>query len=294
MQIFLGALLLINLALFSASYFFNKSTELYFIPIPFLLASVIFWVKQPIKTWKKPFVIIATTLLSSIIGILIVISTMLLPGSRNHDYVETSICFPAVAKHYGVNNTNELPARALDMGNNGYSRWFAQHSECEDNIYRGKGPIFSENPPGFLPIKTTKERITLQPGYYLDVQIPEGYLLKNGAGDYAKYITDAKGKDLIGFQRSSPGGELGRLYPMGINNVPLVIMYRSDPGCPANIFSEKTKFNPETLYFGINTWCKDEKNEQDPVYHQVIESIVFNPKLKEVLLGNSPPPPLSK
>jgi hypothetical protein len=300
--IFLGLMLLISLCYFSASYFFNESIlqsefvlfHLLISAIPYLAVSVIFWAMQPITTWKKPFVITATTLIGSVVGFFVVLSTFYLPGSRNKAYVEGSICAPAVMKHYGVENITDLPPShsAFDLGQTFY-RWYAQQAECVDNFYRGKGPVFSENPPGFANVEGRTERIVLQDEYYLDVFVPEGYQLKDGAGDYAKYITDSKSKELIGFQKSSPGGELGTTHEVGINNVPLVSMYRSDFGCPINIFSEKIKFAPEKLYFGINTWCKDDTNTQDPIYEQVLESVVFSPKLKEMLLGTTPAPLLS-
>lgn len=139
--------------------------------------------------------------------------------------------------------------------------------------------------------KTPKtERIVLQEGYYFDVTVPEGYLLAEGLGDYANYIIDSDGEKLIGFQKSSGGGVLGRLNPVVIDNVPLVVMYREDIGCPADIFSEKAH-NPQAMYFGIITWCKDAASTQSPVYKKVINSIVFGHELREVLLGNKPAPP---
>ncbi len=137
----------------------------------------------------------------------------------------------------------------------------------------------------YPPIMSKIQRIVLKEGYYFDVTIPEGYSLRAGVGDYVNYIVDNEGEELIGFQKSSGGGELSRTNPITIDGVPLVIMYRNDIGCPANIFSEKAS-NPQKMYFGIMTWCKDEKDTQLPVYKQVIESIVFGSELKEVLLGN--------
>jgi hypothetical protein len=147
--------------------------------------------------------------------------------------------------------------------------------------------------PTTTPITTNKtpkiERIVLQEGYYFDATIPEGYSLKEGSGDYAKYVVDAEGKEVIGFQKSWGGGEMSKTYPVTIDNVPLVIMYRKEIGCPADIFSEKAN-NPQKMSFGIMTGCKDEKETQLPVYKAVIESIVFGPELRDVLLGSKPAP----
>lgn len=145
------------------------------------------------------------------------------------------------------------------------------------------------NPEGSVNQINRVQRINLQEGYYFDVTIPEGYTLKPGMGDYANFIADADGKELIGFQKSSGGGELSMTSPIIIDNVPLVIMYRKDIGCPADIFSEKAH-NPQKMYFGILTWCQDERAIQLPVYKQVIDSIVFGDKLRDVILGNSPAP----
>ncbi len=163
MLIFLVIILLISLCFFSASYFFNESVlqsefvlfHLVISAIPYLAVSVIFWVMQPIATWKKPFVITATTILGFVIGILFVLSTFYLPGSRNKAYVE-GICSSVVLKHYGVKNITDLPTThsAFDLGQTFY-RWYAQQAECVENFYTGKGPVFSENPPGFAPVHPT-------------------------------------------------------------------------------------------------------------------------------------------
>jgi hypothetical protein len=153
--IYLAILLIISLCFFSASYFFNYSIDsLFFLmPYPYLIVSLIFWVLQPIANWKKPFVIIGTAVISIIFGYLLVLSTMYLPGSKNRAYVESEICSPAVMKHYGVKNITDLPSShpAHELGQNGY-RWYAQIVECMNNFYKGKGRVFSENPPGFLPV----------------------------------------------------------------------------------------------------------------------------------------------
>lgn len=142
------------------------------------------------------------------------------------------------------------------------------------------------------PNTNVKKRVTLIPGYYLDVTVPKGYHLRNGEGDYAAYLTTSEGKDLIGFQRSWGGGELSLRSPITIDGVPMSIMYRDDIGCPADIFSEKAN-SPGKMAFGILTWCEDENETQLPVYKQVIDSVVFGDKLRNVLLGNEPQPSLN-
>lgn len=156
-KLFLSALIFISLCFFSASYFFGREDGtlpiLYggfpYVVIPYLITSLVFWLLYPVESWKKPFAIISTTLLGSIIAILLVISTWFLPGSKNHEYVMNNICTPALRKYYNVNDLSKMPPRSIDTGKNGLTRWFAQHLECEDNFYKGKGPVFSESPQGF-------------------------------------------------------------------------------------------------------------------------------------------------
>ncbi len=157
--IFLVIILLISLCFFSASYFFNKSLlshpqyvpfDVFLLAIPYFIISCIYWILQLITRWKKPFFIVATTLISAAVGFLLVLSTMVLPGSKNQVYVDETICASTVKRHYGVNNMSDLPlsSPAHDLGQTFY-RWYAQQAECVDNFYKGKGPVFSENPPGF-------------------------------------------------------------------------------------------------------------------------------------------------
>ncbi len=84
------------------------------------------------------------------IALVLLLSTTMLPGSQNHDYVMYEICFPAMKKYYGVPDDQGIPSGPMDK--NGWGKWWYQHSECETNVYDGKGPIFSENPPGFVPV----------------------------------------------------------------------------------------------------------------------------------------------
>ncbi len=77
---------------------------------------------------------------------------MFLPGSREHNYVMYQICLPVMKKHYGLDPNEEFP----DTGKydkRGFAKWWYQHAECEQNVWNGKGPIFTENPPGFNPVE---------------------------------------------------------------------------------------------------------------------------------------------
>ncbi len=88
---------------------------------------------------------------NTVIGIILVIATMFIPNSKEHNYVMYHDCFPALRKYYGVAEGEPLPAPEVDAKGNG--KWWYQHLECEQNVYAGKGPVFSDNPPEFVPVK---------------------------------------------------------------------------------------------------------------------------------------------
>ena len=88
---------------------------------------------------------------NTLIGFLLVSSTMFIPGSKEHNYVMYNICLPEMKKHYGIKANQGFP----DDGKHdkdGLGKWWYQHKECEQNVMKGKGPIFSENPVDFVPV----------------------------------------------------------------------------------------------------------------------------------------------
>ena len=93
--------------------------------------------------------------MTSFIGVVSVIATDYLPGSKGHNYVMSHVCIPALKKYYGIkDNLPTWPDKALQTGRNDNNpRWWYQHIECEENVINGKGPVFSENPPRFVPVK---------------------------------------------------------------------------------------------------------------------------------------------
>ncbi len=87
----------------------------------------------------------------SLIGIVLIFSTMFIPGSKEHNYIMYEVCLPAIRKHYGLDTDEPFPNEIVD--GEGWGKWWYQHLECEENVRAGNGPIFSENPPGFDPVE---------------------------------------------------------------------------------------------------------------------------------------------
>lgn len=150
--LFLGFILVTYVIFFSASYFFGKNVDFYFILAIYFVTSVIFWIGQPMSLIKKCFVIFLTFFMTTLIGLALILSTLALPGSKNHDYIMYKICMPVINKYYANLRVNRA-SPANDKNAEGQSRWWVQHLECEENVRKGIVPVFSENPPGFPIIK---------------------------------------------------------------------------------------------------------------------------------------------
>ena len=148
---FICVIVVIDLSYFCASYFFGKSIDYPYFFIPYFIVPIVFFIKKPIGLLKKLFIIFGTFFLSAIIGILLIFSTMVIPGSKEHDYIMYKVCLPAIDRYYASKGRSRL--LAIDKNAAGEYRWWVQHSECEENVRKGNGPIFSENPPGFPLIK---------------------------------------------------------------------------------------------------------------------------------------------
>lgn len=146
----------IDLLLFSSGYFYIRSLVDFFDPQIILLINIVisFLIALTLKTttFKKLQFIIIASLGNSFIGFLLILSTMFLPGSREHNYVMYHICLPAIKKHYHLKENEGFPDTG-QYDKNGQQKWWYQHSECEENVWNGKGPVFSEDPPGFVPVK---------------------------------------------------------------------------------------------------------------------------------------------
>lgn len=142
---------IVNLFLFGSSYFYNKIPPLNAILFTNIIASVLMSFLLNISLIKKLIFIITASLVSSFIGFVLIFLTMFIPGSKEHNYVMYQICWPAMKKYYGIGPNEGFPPGEADK--NGLSKWWYQHSECEQNVWAGKGPIFSETPPSFIPLE---------------------------------------------------------------------------------------------------------------------------------------------
>lgn len=143
-----------------------------------------------------------------------------------------------------------------------------------------------------------RETIVLQDGYSFTVNIPSGYLLIPGLGDYINYVVNEDDKRIIGFQKSNQGGESSPMGSVIVDGVPFIIDYRKNIGCPSDMYPTKIKTgggNINTyMLFGIYTWCEDDKETESEIYEQIVGSIKFNNQLKDVLLGFKYAPLLKK
>lgn len=141
------------------------------------------------------------------------------------------------------------------------------------------------------------ETIILQDGYSFDITLPAGYQYKKERqGDHLGYIADKNGEPYIRFLVSSGGGELSPKGKTTIDSVPFTIDYRENIGCNADLYPANAKYpGGNSLYFQIMAkGCKDDKEWlagiPDKDIEQVIMSMRFNPRLKELLLGKTAAP----
>lgn len=120
--------------------------------IYFALAAIL-WKKLPFRSWFKIIFVVSSFVVAVFATTSLIFLTMILPGSKEHNYVMYSICEPAMRRHYGIKEGEHVQKTGEPVDKNGSGKWWYQHLECEQNVYNGKGPIFSENPPGFKPIR---------------------------------------------------------------------------------------------------------------------------------------------
>jgi hypothetical protein len=143
----------VNLLFFLVSYCGIKGLVLLMNPYVLFVANIAIslYVARSLKTTtlKKVVFVIAASIISSIIGFLLILSTMKLPGSREHNHIMYDICLPAIKKHYELNENDPFPADDGRHDKDGMGKWWYQHSECEKNVLNGKGPVFSEEPTEF-------------------------------------------------------------------------------------------------------------------------------------------------
>ncbi len=143
----------VNLLFFLVSYCGIKGLVLLMNPYVLFIANIAIslYVAKSLKTIliKRVLFVVSVSIVSSIIGFLLILSTMKLPGSREHNHIMYDICLPAIKKHYGLNENDPFPADDGRHDKDGMGKWWYQHSECEENVLNGKGPVFSEDPVEF-------------------------------------------------------------------------------------------------------------------------------------------------
>ncbi len=151
----------------------------------------------------------------------------------------------------------------------------------------------------FLDKDISTERIVIKDDYWFEFNIPRGYRLdRNKIGSYLGYIVDEKGNKLLGFGFNSAGGELSPKGKTIIDGVPFTIEYDTEVSCSVAVYPTNLKFSLDRLYFFVSTWCKpgeEGKNiSNKSLYTDVISSIKFSDKLKDILFGKTQPPLLKE
>lgn len=143
-----------------ASYFrydsFIYPDGLYFLTIIYFVLTFIFWRKLPFTGFRKILFVGAGFLVGIVLSVSFIVLTMFLPGSKEHNYVMYKICLPEIRRYYKMKEGDPLQKNGEPVDEKGFGRWWYQHVECENNVYDGKGPIFSDNPSDFHPISNQK------------------------------------------------------------------------------------------------------------------------------------------
>lgn len=71
---------------------------------------------------------------------------------NKHDYAMWEVCLPKLREYYKISEGMPFP-QVDGVDKDGNPKWWFQHLECEENVYSGQAPIFSENPSKFIPVK---------------------------------------------------------------------------------------------------------------------------------------------
>lgn len=107
--------------------------------------------KIEIKNPNRKVILFLTVLFSTLGPTFLLAGVFFLPQQKEHDRIMFQVCLPEMSKSYGIGEQEHFPMEPVDEKGN--AKWWYQHLECEDNVTAGKGPVFSENPPMFYPIK---------------------------------------------------------------------------------------------------------------------------------------------
>lgn len=110
--------------------------------------------KLEINSIKKRILVIITLLISISSPIWFLVLIFFSPAQKEADRIFFDVCIPAVQKYYEDKGLKQEDYFYGPVDEKGNSRYNHQVLECEKNVHEGKGPIFSESPPGFkLPQK---------------------------------------------------------------------------------------------------------------------------------------------
>ena len=125
--------LLADLVFFSAAYFYNKFLfpAWYIGLIPFAIITISSWIFVKMHIAKKLLLIIASFIIGVVSGYILLFSTMLLPGSKEHNHVMYYVCLPALKNYYKSQGTTF----SLD------EKGWKEHEQCERNVWNGKEPL---------------------------------------------------------------------------------------------------------------------------------------------------------
>lgn len=134
--------------------YFSPNTQPEFIvSVNILINIILFVVLGPQVELKrlKLLTLFIVSILSILAPFILIFAYLFSPAQKRHDLVMYEICMPAMRKQYNIKGGEAFPSTTPDK--DGWEKWWFQHTECENNVYDGKGPIFSENPPGYHPAK---------------------------------------------------------------------------------------------------------------------------------------------
>ena len=137
--IFLSLTLIVDIAIFSAAYFFNRivpARYLYIMYIPFAIISIAAWSTVKAHIIKKLLLIGGFFILGAASCYIFLISAMFLPGSKEHNYVMYSVCLPELRKYY--QSKGEIYSLVNVPNNKGWE----EHERCEQNVWSNREPLF--------------------------------------------------------------------------------------------------------------------------------------------------------
>lgn len=144
--------LFVDAVVFGSAYFNAAMGFFQIIFFNFLVTLVIAMFMFNKKETKSLVLLILIAFLNLFLAFVLLFLSMSVPGSKQHTYIMYNLCLPAIKRYYGYDPKQPFPTNG-PLDEKGWGRWWYQHVECEENVRKGKGPIFSENPPRFVPLE---------------------------------------------------------------------------------------------------------------------------------------------